>query len=399
MTHAIRALHEHLRLPQVLLGPVHAQAKRIPLEVDLAEALAAQPLPVDRCRSLSGRRGHAAEQTPRGDSGRARSIFRLWRQTALARSLHLLIAYDGSPSAATAVRAAASLFPDARASVVTVPSEPTLHVGTALPVLPTMSPAAAQQAIEELAAEARRQAGEQAEQAVERARALGLDAEPASVDPSAPAWAALLEAAHRLGADVLISGTRGRGGFARALLGSTSSNLLHHTDVPLLVVPDGGGALDGPVVAAYDGSEDAARAIQAVGRVLTGRPTVVVHAWEPVFHRSLARRALADGAPVDDLHESVARLHEATAASAATTTEAGVAAARDAGLDAVGDTVEADHGAWRAVAAAARAHGASVIATGTRGLGAARSVLLGSVSSGLVQNAELPVLVVPGENG
>jgi nucleotide-binding universal stress UspA family protein len=34
---------------------------------------------------------------------------------------------------------------------------------------------------------------------------------------------------------------------------------------------------------------------------------------------------------------------------------------------------------------------------GTRGLGAARSVLLGSVSSGLVQNAELPVLVVPGE--
>jgi nucleotide-binding universal stress UspA family protein len=49
------------------------------------------------------------------------------------------------------------------------------------------------------------------------------------------------------------------------------------------------------------------------------------------------------------------------------------------------------------VAAAARAHGASVIAVGSRGLGGARSVLLGSVSSGLVQNAELPVLVVPGE--
>jgi nucleotide-binding universal stress UspA family protein len=63
----------------------------------------------------------------------------------------------------------------------------------------------------------------------------------------------------------------------------------------------------------------------------------------------------------------------------------------------VGETVESDEGAWRAVAAAARTHGASVIATGTRGVGAARSALLGSVSSGLIQNAELPILVVPDE--
>ena len=67
-----------------------------------------------------------------------------------------------------------------------------------------------------------------------------------------------------------------------------------------------------------------------------------------------------------------------------------------AGLDAQGETVELDAGAWRAVAAAARTNGASAIVMGTRGLGAARSALLGSVSSGLVQNAELPVLVVPG---
>jgi nucleotide-binding universal stress UspA family protein len=63
----------------------------------------------------------------------------------------------------------------------------------------------------------------------------------------------------------------------------------------------------------------------------------------------------------------------------------------------VGDTVESDEGAWRAVAAAARAHRASVIAVGTRGLGATRPALLGSVSSGLIQNAELPILVVPDE--
>ena len=312
----------------------------------------------------------------------------------LQQAPHLLIAYDGSPSA---VRAAASLFGNARASVATVPSEPTVRAGTAVPVLPGMSPAAVREAIDELRAEAQRQADETAVLAVEQARTLGLDAEPVTVRPSAQAWAALLDAAHRLGVDVLICGTRGRGAFARAVLGSTSSSLLHNTDVPLLVVPDGGGALDGPVVAAYDGSEEARRAIQAVGGLLTGRAAVVVHAWEPVFHRGLAAHALAAGGPVDNLGETMAGLRLALADSAAATTEDGLAAARAAGLDAVGETVEADGSAWRAVAGAARAHGASVIVVGSRGLGAARSALLGSVSSGLVQNAGLPVLVVPAE--
>src|SRR5689334_6255859 len=308
----------------------------------------------------------------------------------------LVVAYDGSPSAATAVRAAARLFPQARACIATVPPETTVRVGAALPMLPSMSPTTVQEVIDDLHAEARREAGETAEQAAQQARTLGLDAEPVAVAPSAPAWAALLDAAHETGAEVLVCGTRGRGAFARALLGSTSSSLLHHTDLPLLVVPDGGGALDGPVVAAYDGSAGATRAIEAVGRLFSGRATVVVHAWDPIGYRSLAAHALAAGA-IDGLHETVADLHHALADKAAATTEEGVAAARAAGLDAAGDTVESEAGAWRAVAGAARGHGASVIALGTRGLGAARSVLLGSVSSGLVQNAELPVLVVPGD--
>jgi nucleotide-binding universal stress UspA family protein len=308
---------------------------------------------------------------------------------------HLLIAYDGSSSAATAVRAAASLFPGGRASVAVVSPDPTMHAGTAVPMLPGMAPATAQQAFEDLRAEARRRAEETAQAAVERARGLGLDAEAEILRPGGPVWGALLEAARRLGADVLICGTRGRGAFARALLGSTSSSLLHHTDLPLLVVPDGAGGLDGPVVAAYDGSQAAKSAIEAVGRLLSGHATIVVHAWEPVSPRILAGRAL-DVGTVDDLRETVSLLREELAGRAAETTGEGVAAARSAGLNAIGDSVEAEDGAWRAVAAAARGHGASVIALGTRGLGAVRSVLLGSVSSGLVQNAELPVLVVPG---
>jgi nucleotide-binding universal stress UspA family protein len=307
--------------------------------------------------------------------------------------LSLLIAFDGSPSAATAVRAAASLFPGARAFVANVPRESNV-LRVALPALPAVSPEAVRAVVDELVTEAQREANETAGHGVERARALGLEAEAITLGPAAPAWEVLLEAAGTVGADVLACGTRGRGPFARALLGSTSSGLLHSSRLPLLVVPDGGGALDGPVVAAYDGSDGAGRAIDAIGRLMGGRRAVVVHAWDPAFHRGLTVRALEAG-PLDEIHEIVDLLDGWDSEQASAITDDGVARARAAGLEAAGDTVEASESIWRAVAAAARAHGASVLAVGSRGRGAARSALLGSVSSGLVHNAELPILVVP----
>jgi nucleotide-binding universal stress UspA family protein len=165
-----------------------------------------------------------------------------------------LIAYDGSPSAAAAVRAAASLFPAGPAYVATVPRETVVPADTVFPGVPATAPDVIQRVTDQLAAEAQREAEETAQEAVDVARGLGLQVEVVPVAPSARVWAALLSSVPRVGADVLACGTRGRGAFARALLGSTSSRLLHQTDVPLLVVPDGGGALDGPAVAAYDGS-------------------------------------------------------------------------------------------------------------------------------------------------
>jgi nucleotide-binding universal stress UspA family protein len=308
--------------------------------------------------------------------------------------VHLVIAYDGSPGAAAAVRAVASLFPAAQVSVVTVPPQSRVPSGGVAALLPALSPAVVQQAIDELGAEADRQARTTAQQGVEQARALGLEAEIAPAPAREPAWATVLDSAQQLGADVVACGTRGRGAFARAVLGSTASSLLHHTTVPLLVVPDGGGQLHGPAFVAYDGSDGAKHAIRVAGRLLDGRATVVTHAWEPAGHRSLAPRALAAGV-VDELQEVVQLLQRALADGAAATTQEGVDAACAAGLDAVGETIESTAGAWRTVAAAARTREAAVIVTGARGLGGARSVLLGSVSSGLVQNAELPILVVP----
>jgi nucleotide-binding universal stress UspA family protein len=46
----------------------------------------------------------------------------------------------------------------------------------------------------------------------------------------------LVEVSHAV--DLLVLGTRGRGGFTGMLLGSTSDGVLHHAKGPVMVVPD-----------------------------------------------------------------------------------------------------------------------------------------------------------------
>jgi nucleotide-binding universal stress UspA family protein len=300
----------------------------------------------------------------------------------------LAIAYDGSPSAAAAIQAAATLFPGAEAFVVTVPRP----VNMELVAVPAVSPAVLQEALGEIESEALQEAATTALEGVEQARAAGLKAEHAPAPARGPIWATLLELAREHAADALVCGTRGRGGFARALLGSVSSGLLHHADIPLLAVPDEAGQLDGPAFVGYDGSADAGSAIEAAGRLLDGRDTVIVHVWESQFRHGLTNRALSQ---VERIREIVQVLDESLSERAQAVVQDGVARARAAGLDATGEALESTEGVWRTVAAAARSRRAAVIVAGARGVGEARSALLGSVSSGLLHNAERPVLVVP----
>jgi nucleotide-binding universal stress UspA family protein len=48
---------------------------------------------------------------------------------------------------------------------------------------------------------------------------------------------AIIQAAQTENAELVVTGRRGRGGFAALLLGSTSNQLTHHLDRPLVIVP------------------------------------------------------------------------------------------------------------------------------------------------------------------
>jgi nucleotide-binding universal stress UspA family protein len=286
-----------------------------------------------------------------------------------------MIANDGSDGAAYAIAAAGRLFAGAVAKVVVIP-DPT----------PAGVPA---ESLARITTAVERHAQGVAQAGAEAAAAAGLDAEGIVATPRAPAWEGLLEAAD--GSDVIVCGSRGQSGLARAMLGSTSMSLLHHTPLPLLIVPDAAPG-DGPAVLTYDGSDVAGHAIGVAGPLLGARPAVVVHVWESPYKHSLSGRALSG---VAELEGIVDELEGRLADGAREVTESGVGLARFAGLDARGETMDSGEGVWRAVVPFAAKLDAAAIVTGARGHGGARSALLGSTSSGLAHHAGRPVLVVP----
>jgi len=81
----------------------------------------------------------------------------------------------------------------------------------------------------------RRDAQALLDRAVERARHLAPEVDVRAELGYGPASAALVEAAR--GAVMLVVGSRGRGGFVGALLGSVSSACVHHASCPIVVVP------------------------------------------------------------------------------------------------------------------------------------------------------------------
>lgn len=146
-----------------------------------------------------------------------------------------------------------------------------------------------------------------------------------------------------------------------------------------------------PLILCYDGSEDAKHAIQRAGDLLAPRRALVLAVWLPTA--VLGSYAGLGFIPIE---VDFVELDRAAAEEGGRTAEEGARIARDAGLDAEPIAVKADGPVWHAIAETADSYDAAAIVMGSRGRTALRSMLLGSVSSGVVHHAGRPTLVIHG---
>lgn len=156
----------------------------------------------------------------------------------------IMVATDLSPGAAKAVLWAAETADRAGAALI-----PAMAYGESWPETPPDEMAAHRQSvITEIEGE------------LESLGLAALGAEPTAAFGHAQEVLPRLADEHE--ADLLVVGTRGGGGFADLRLGSVSNHLLHHTRLPLAVVPPSTVPRpDGPVLVGVDGSTASAAAL------------------------------------------------------------------------------------------------------------------------------------------
>jgi nucleotide-binding universal stress UspA family protein len=146
----------------------------------------------------------------------------------------LLIAYDGSPDARSALEHAAELEPSEPVTILVV-WEPFVEVMTHTGAGYGMAPGIVDyEAIDRVSEESARQ---RADEGVELARGLGLDAQPRVAVQETTIANAILAAADDVNARAIVMGTRGLTGVKSLLLGSVSHAVLQHADRPVVVVP------------------------------------------------------------------------------------------------------------------------------------------------------------------
>lgn len=225
------------------------------------------------------------------------------------------------------------------------------------------------------------------EDAATMARAEGVEAEPYLYPIYLPEEVpgAIVDAAVDRHADLIVMSTNGRSGLGRWLWGSVADQVLRRAEVPVLLIP------------ATCERSWAAGEPRRILVSLDGSP-LAEEALDPA-------RELAAALGTDLLLLQVVDLSgpDVTAGHGAATIEAGLANARRyldaivARLEAAGASVSVRLEVGlpaRVIAAVAHEQGAGLIAMATHGRSGLTRAILGSVATGVLQRATVPLLLV-----
>ena len=182
------------------------------------------------------------------------------------------------------------------------------------------------------------------------------------------------------GAHMFVVGCRGRGALARGLLGSVSNGLLHHALCPVAVIHDEDPLMPHPseaaVVVGVDGSpaSEKALAIAFEEASLRGVDLLAVHAWSDstVFEFPGTDWSTLQAMGEETLGERLAGWQERYPDVL------------------VRRTVVADRPAHKLIE---EAESAQLLVVGSHGRGGFAGMLLGSVSTAVVNAARMPVIV------
>ena len=141
------------------------------------------------------------------------------------------------------------------------------------------------------------------------------------------------------------------------------------------------------IVIAYDGSADARYAIEEASRLLGSQRAHVVYARQPL-------ESLAAHLEGHELIEQVAAGSDGSEDAAQLIAREGAELARAAGFDATAQVISSTDDPADAIVTAAEDLDAALIVVGSRGRRSVRSLLLGSVSHGVLHKAHRPTLVI-----